>query len=132
MIGSCLTKKFPCEPETAETIAADLLIYFAEVGSPVELLKNMKFVTDGCSNLAALADLLFFLRLYCAAHCLNVVLKTEFTLKVVDLNLFGDVGKKVIDIDLLATSAAQFYELISQLRRKHPGNFFHRFLSCVV
>jgi len=57
---------------------------------------------DGASNMKKTAEEGNFFRLWCTAHNLNIVLRTSFSLKMVDLDLLGECGRDVYETLVLA------------------------------
>jgi hypothetical protein len=56
---------------------------------------HLVFVTDGAKNIINALKALKIQRLYCMDHCLNIILKTMFTMKLVDLKMFGEDGEDI-------------------------------------
>lgn len=111
------TAKFPEESETAENIKKLLLAEFRKLRVCDEDLQKIVFVSDGGANIIKALSLLGVERLYCADHCLNVVLKRAFTLPLVDLDLLGEEANKVIEEAALAVSLIKTKKLDKNLAK---------------
>jgi len=111
------TSKFPEESETAENIKNHLVAEFHSLGLSVDDIKKVVFVSDGGSNIVKALALLGVVRLYCAAHCLNVVHKRTFTLPLVDLNLLGESANKAVEEAALAVSLVKTQKLDKNLSK---------------
>ena len=101
------TKSFPDKEETGENIFLCLQENFKAIEVSSEMLRKITFVTDGGANLVKALSLGRAERLYCAAHCLNIVLKTTFAMKLIDVDLFGECGQNVIEIAQICSLSAK-------------------------
>jgi len=103
-LTSCVlfTKLFE-DPETGANINRKVTEWLGELyGIESEDISKIKFTMDGASNMKKTAEEGNFFRLRCTAHNLNIVLRTSFSLKMVDLDLLGECGRDVYDTLVLA------------------------------
>jgi hypothetical protein len=69
----------PDETSNADTLKSLMLKHLLDMGIQAELVENVVFVTDGGSDVVkSLED---YVRLYCTAHALNVVVRTSLSVK---------------------------------------------------
>jgi len=104
------TKGFPDVGETAENILRCLKENVEAVGISPEQLTKITFVTDGGANIVKALSIGDIEREYCAAHCLNIVLKSTFAMKIVDADLLGDSGQHLVDLAHLSVLTAKRFE----------------------
>lgn len=93
--------QFDGDSESAEVLARHLDSELKRFESDPSTLV---FVTDGAKNVIKALELLKIKRLYCMDHCLNIILKSSFNMKLVDLDLLGDAGNATFEWFSLAAS----------------------------
>jgi len=111
------TQTFMEESESGENISNALKLMFAQYDVDENDVKKLKFTTDGGANVLA-TKILGVIRLYCADHKLNVVLRTTFTLKLIDLDLFGECGRSVVNAVGLAIDCIKTLKIDINLAKK--------------
>ncbi|XP_052123535.1 uncharacterized protein LOC127749443 [Frankliniella occidentalis] len=91
--------KFRDDTESAENLAKHLDRELEKYSIDKE---HLVFVTDGGSNIIKALDILKIKRIYCMDHCLNIILRSAFNMKMVDLDFYGEEGEEVFHLAELA------------------------------
>lgn len=126
------TTKFPEESETAQNINTVLFDKLQSLGISPTAAKNIVFVTDNGANIKRALEMSSIRRLYCAAHCLNVILKHTFTLKLVDLNLYSEEGNDILQtVSLVVASIKILDKTLGKKLKDSPSQMTGRFTSAI-
>ncbi|KAE8738458.1 hypothetical protein FOCC_FOCC016055 [Frankliniella occidentalis] len=127
---------FQDDSETAENLAEHL---DRELRKFNVIRDNLVFVTDGGKNVINALEILNIPRIYCMDHCLNIVLKTAFNMKMVELDLYGETGREVLKcvesaVNFVRSSRRRKSENLKKLKkppRTCEATEFPRYMSHV-